>query len=305
MSPRISAVAVERRPRRRAGRERHAQHLLAPQREDALGRAVTGDVDDDQRDLAAAGREEVVAVAGDHAFGRAQPTGHRPAVGHVADHRFELGAEREHHRRALLDRLPRPLRLHELLADVRARIASTSRASDASSGGPGIWIGESSAPPRTRRTSSASWSIGRVTQRRMSHPADHGTDDRHDHDGGEQLREPRPDVVEVLLRARAASALDPSRRASPGRPARRRTAPCRVPSATSAAAPRGVAGACRRSRDRPPAAATRSSPSVDPLELRPERGRVQRGPELAAPAGGPRRGRPVRLQERGSPSLST
>ena len=37
-----------------------------------------------ERDLAVAGREEVVAVAGDDAFGRAETTGDRPSVGQVA-----------------------------------------------------------------------------------------------------------------------------------------------------------------------------------------------------------------------------
>ncbi len=50
-------------------------------------------------------------------------------------------------------------------------MASTSSASDASSGGPSIWIGESSAPARTLRTSPARRSIGSVTQRRMSSAA--------------------------------------------------------------------------------------------------------------------------------------
>ena len=36
---------------------------------------------------------------------------------------------------------------------IRPRMASTSSASDASSGGPAIWIGESRDPARTRRTS--------------------------------------------------------------------------------------------------------------------------------------------------------
>ena len=53
---------------------------------------------------------------------------------------------------------------------MQPRIASMSRASAANSGGPDPDRRVERAP-RTCRTSSASWSIGRVTQRRMSQPA--------------------------------------------------------------------------------------------------------------------------------------
>ena len=78
---------VERVTRILTGRERGAQHLLAPEGEDPLGRAVAGDVDDDERDATLAGDEQVVAVAGDDTFGGAeraatvQPSGISPTTG--------------------------------------------------------------------------------------------------------------------------------------------------------------------------------------------------------------------------------
>src|SRR2546422_4286077 len=83
---------------------------------------------------------------------------------------------------------------------MRPRIASTSSASDASSGRPVIWISESREPARTRRTSPASASIGRITQRRISSPGHDGADDRERGGGDEEPCEARPDVVEIVRR---------------------------------------------------------------------------------------------------------
>ena len=43
---------LDRFARRYVGRERRPQQLLAPKRQDALGCAVAGDVDDDQAEVA-------------------------------------------------------------------------------------------------------------------------------------------------------------------------------------------------------------------------------------------------------------
>ena len=118
---------VERAPRRRAGHECRAQHLLAAEREDSFRRAVPGDVDDDEREVAALRREQVVAVTRDDTLGGAERGRDGPAVGDRPDVGLELGTQRQHDGRALLDGQAGSLRVDELLADPTAHRVDVER----------------------------------------------------------------------------------------------------------------------------------------------------------------------------------
>ena len=162
---------VEGDTRRRARGQRGAEHLLAAQRQDPLGGAVAGDVDDHDRDLSVFGDEDVVAVAGHHAVRGTQLAGDRPSVGNRTDIGLELGPQGEHDRGALLDRQAGPLGIDQLLTDPAAHGVDVERE--------GRELGwpldldrrvERSRPapggPRPARRS-----IGRVIQRRISSAA--------------------------------------------------------------------------------------------------------------------------------------
>ena len=108
-------------------REAGPEQLLAPQGEDALGRAVARDVHHDQADLVFVERHDVVAVSGNHSLRRPQLRGDAPATWQRTDFRFEVGAHREQDRRTLLERGTRAFGFDSLRLDARTHRVDVGR----------------------------------------------------------------------------------------------------------------------------------------------------------------------------------